>query len=118
MDIHFTIIIMSGVEDGTQLPFSTEADGDKYDDQWKLSIGRREDNHLRLRNDTFVSRQHAFLHWRNNQWWLEDNNSTNGTFLENEADFFNDIPVKGIVPIADGRMFRIGRTWLRLQTDQ
>ena len=117
MGMNFTIVIMSGVEDGTQLPFDTEMDGEGSIDQWKLSIGRREDNALRLRNDTFVSRQHAFLHWRNDQWWLEDNASTNGTFVENENDFFNDIPVKGIVPLQTGRMFRIGRTWLRLQTD-
>ncbi|MAU11060.1 MAG: hypothetical protein CL607_14660 [Anaerolineaceae bacterium] len=117
MDLTMTIIIMSGVEDGTQLPFDANADGAINEGHWKISIGRREDNVLRLRNDTFVSRQHAYLHWRDSRWWLEDNSSTNGTFIENKSDFFNDIPVKGIVPIEVGQLFRIGRTWLRIQSD-
>lgn len=109
------IIIMSGVEDGLVVSFFKERDGYVQGDGWTISIGRREDNDLSLRNDTFSSRQHAQLHWRDNHWWLEDCTSVNGTFLENEADFFADVRIKGIVSIEPNKPFRIGRTWLKIQ---
>lgn len=118
MDREIAIMVLSGVEDGALIPLNMADDGELLGIQWRLSIGRREDNHLRLRNDTFVSRYHAYLHWRDDQWWLEDRDSTNGTFLDNGADFFNDIQVKGIVPIQAGQPFRVGRTWLRIQADE
>src|SRR5690606_2913792 len=75
----------------------------------------KDDNDLCLRNDTFVSRNHANLIWRDAGWWLEDKDSTNGTFLENNNDFFIDERVRGSVPIELGQLFRVGRTWLRIQ---
>ncbi len=110
------IMIMSGVEDGTPLTFSQDRDGLPSKNVWMLTIGRREDNDLCLRNDTFISRQHANLVWREKYWWLEDLNSTNGTFVENERDIFVDEKVSDRVRIIQGQLFRIGRTWLRLQS--
>lgn len=110
-----TIMIMSGVEDGTLLTFDRwQSDGVYAEERWSLSIGRKEENDLILRNDTYISRYHARLHLAEDQWWLEDRDSTNGTFLENPEDFFDDMPVKGYVKIRPGQLFRVGRTWMRI----
>lgn len=116
MDGELHLVIMSGVEDGRPLDFTTgKGDGDAISDKWTLTIGRRDDNDICLRNDTYVSRRHARLHLKNHDWWLEDLESTNGTFIENANNFFDDQPVKGFVQIAIGQLFRVGRTWLRIQ---
>lgn len=115
VEIALDIMVMSGVDDGSLIHFQTDSDGRLGEDNWTLSIGRREENDLCLRNDTFVSRQHANLHWKDARWWLEDCNSTNGTFTESFDQFFEDTRVKGIVPLEVGQLFRVGRTWLRLQ---
>lgn len=115
MDHQVSIMIMSGVDDGTLLEFDADGSGQAGEDRWTLKIGRRDDNDICLRNDTFVSRYHGKLHWKSARWWLEDSDSTNGTFIENEADFFDDARVKGIIAIQTGQLFRIGRTWLRIQ---
>jgi predicted component of type VI protein secretion system len=112
------IMIISGVEDGTLLTFSEERDGQMQDGTWTLRIGRREDNDICLKNDTFVSRQHANLHYKNSQWALEDCESTNGTFIEDPIDFFTDERVHGTVYVDIGQPFRIGRTWIRVQPSE
>lgn len=117
MERSVSIMIMSGVEDGLLLRFNSDADGLFRGEQWTLSIGRREENEICLRYDTYVSRKHARLHWRDKGWWLEDCKSTNGTFLEDDDDFFEDISVVGMVSVQTGQLFRVGRTWLRIQVD-
>lgn len=111
------IMVMSGVEDGLTYPFQAQNDGTVRGDHWVLSIGRKDDNDLCLKKDTFVSRNHARLFWRNQQWWLEDRNSTNGTFIENSENIFEDSRVNGIIPLTEGQLFRVGRTWLRIQAE-
>lgn len=116
MDFKMGIMIMSGVDDGTLMEYKSDrGDGQSTGDKWTLSIGRRDENDICLRNDTYVSREHANLHWKNEAWWLEDCDSTNGTFLATDS-FFEDDPVKGIVPLQIGQLFRVGRTWLRLHS--
>lgn len=116
--MQLNIMIMSGVDDGSVLSFNSEnGDGKFFEGDWLLSIGRRDENDLCLRNDTFVSRQHAFLHWRDDRWWLEDCESTNGTFVENQGDFFNDYRIHGIIALEINVLFRVGRTWLRIQPE-
>ncbi|MEO1290215.1 MAG: FHA domain-containing protein [Chloroflexota bacterium] len=112
---HITIMLMSGVDDGSVVQLRAETDGRRTDTQWLITVGRKDSNDLCLRNDTFVSRNHANLIWRDGGWYLEDKDSTNGTFLEDASDFFMDERVRGIVPIEPGQLFRVGRTWLRLQ---
>lgn len=109
------LMIMSGVEDGLRLTYDVEnGDGKLSDnkDAWKISIGRREDSDICLRNDTFISRLHAYIMWENERWWLEDCDSTNGTFVE-LAD--SDARVKGTIPIEPGQIFRVGHTWMRIE---
>ncbi|QNI08098.1 FHA domain-containing protein [Mycobacterium kubicae] len=49
-------------------------------DQVVVMIGRAPDNHVVL-NDLLVSRRHAILRRRDNQWELVDNHSANGTYV-------------------------------------
>jgi pSer/pThr/pTyr-binding forkhead associated (FHA) protein len=106
-------MVMSGVDDGLVLRFSA-ADGDGLAEEaaWVVRMGRRDDNDVCLRHDTYSSRYHARLYWKDEQWWLEDCSSKNGTYVEDEED---DARVDGTIPIETGQLFRVGRTWLRIQ---
>jgi hypothetical protein len=42
-------------------------------------------------------------------FWLEDGSSRNGTFIEKDDD-----PLKGRASLRPGTLFRVGRTWMRL----
>lgn len=107
------VMMMSGVDDGLLLTFSVDnGEGSQDGDDWTLTIGRKEDNDVCLRNDTYSSRYHAKLHWRGERWWLEDCDSKNGTFIEDEMD---DARVSGMIPLDEGQLFRVGRTWMRIQ---
>ena len=110
------ITFMSGVEDGTELQLTaTGGDGILSDGKWTLTIGRRDENDIVLRNDTFVSRQHAKLHWQDVGWTLEDCQSTNGTFTENPDELIHDDRVTGFIDLDESQLFRVGRTWLRIE---
>lgn len=114
-DLQIDIMVMSGVEDGLVMTFSTtNGDGALEGDEWVLALGRRDDNDLCLRNDTFASRYHARLHRRGVGWMLEDLNSKNGTFIEEHDE---DARVSGALELASGQLFRVGRTWLRIQPE-
>jgi hypothetical protein len=111
------VTIMSGVEDGVSLTYEGQrGDGERSGDTWTLTIGRKDDNDIVLSHDTYVSRQHAKLHFVKAQCWLEDCNSTNGTFVEDAVDYFNDQQVTGMIKIEPNQLFRIGRTWMRIET--
>ena len=110
-------MIMSGVEDGTTIDLNPKTDGIMRDNDWILTIGRKDDNDVCLRNDTFVSRYHAKLILRDGNWWLEDIRSTNGSFIEDEVDKLNEVRFEGTISLKNGQLFRLGRTWLRIQTD-
>lgn len=109
------IMIMSGVDDGQRITLDSDArDGQLQANGWTITIGRNEDRDICLRRDSFISRDHALLHWRDNQWWLEDDGkSKNGTYIEQGDE---DVRVEGIVPLNPNQLFRIGRTWLRIES--
>jgi pSer/pThr/pTyr-binding forkhead associated (FHA) protein len=89
-----------------------------------LLIGRREGCDIHLHFDSQASRLHAKLGIVSVpvtatesvadpfmlSFWLEDGDSRNGTFVEREKN-----PVKGRVSLRPGTLFRVGRTWLRLE---
>lgn len=52
--------------------------------QMEIIIGRDPSCNLVI-NDTTVSSQHARLSYQRNQWWVEDLNSRNGTWLNEES---------------------------------
>ncbi|NUM45778.1 MAG: FHA domain-containing protein [Anaerolineales bacterium] len=48
-----------------------------------VNVGRGTTNDLTINNDT-VSSHHARLAYNLNQWWLQDLNSTNGTYINGQ----------------------------------
>jgi pSer/pThr/pTyr-binding forkhead associated (FHA) protein len=99
------VALMSGPKDGDVLTFESllGAKGPV-----ELTIGRREGCDICLNYDSQVSREHALLIFDGGKFWLEDSDSTNGTFVEEER-------VVGRVEIQPGQLFRVGRTWLRVE---
>lgn len=65
-------------------------------------IGRENVNDLVLK-DPEVSRRHARITYQAGRYYVEDLNSTNGTFL-------NDQPVKAQTPLSHGDVIRLGES--------
>jgi len=92
------VVVMSGPDEGKVHLI------DKDD----VRIGRNPENDIRIHpSDVYASRKHARLHLENDECFLEDVGSTNGTILSGR---FIDKHVK--VNLQDGDTFRIGKTWL------
>ncbi len=81
--------------------------GERYDLFGGLSIGRSGEADVRI-DDRFASSIHARLYSRGAQYYAEDLNSTNGTFL-------NEAPLEGEAAISDLDVVRIGDTELRFE---
>ena len=75
----------------------------------EVLIGRSSTCNFPIQNDT-VSSQHTHLYYNQNQWWVEDLNSTNGTFLNNER---LDVPTV----IMSGDEIRCGQATLVIHID-
>ena len=75
-----------------------------------IILGREADCDFSL-NDQTVSSQHARLSYRQQQWWLEDLASTNGTFLNGEA-------VTTPVVITHGDELRLGYKGVKIEIGQ
>ena len=75
-----------------------------------IIMGREQGCDFKL-DDQAVSSQHARLSFRQQQWWLEDLASTNGTFLNGEE-------VTAPVVITDGDEVRLGHKGVRIEIDQ
>lgn len=111
-----SITHMSGPLDGRTQVFEQPAPGK----QRIISIGRRDGCDIHLPFDNQVSRLHARLTCRAPRsdetilgdmltFWLEDAGSRNGTYVERESE-----PISKRIILHPGTLFRIGRTWLRL----
>lgn len=72
-----------------------------------VSLGRRADNDVVLATDPRVSRFHAQLTQRDQEWLLDDLGSANGTFIEQRK-------IHGPTVVRPGDRFRMGRTWFSL----
>ena len=115
MSPELNVMIMSGVDDGSMLRCSADqGDGQVENDSWVVSIGRHDNNDICLNNDTFVSRHHARLYLKDHRLWLEDQDSTNGTYIETSPH--EDTQVMTTTPLRPGQLFRVGRTWLRIES--
>lgn len=69
------------------------------------TIGRRDDNTIMI-DDGFVSGSHAEIVFEHGAWWVQDLDSTNGTFVNNQ-------PVRSRMRLADGDILQFGRVRLR-----
>ncbi len=74
------------------------------------AIGRSHTNILII-TDAFASNHHALILWRDELWWLEDLESHNGTFL-------NEQRITQPVPLTSGDRIRIGATVLRFEVEE
>lgn len=71
------------------------------------TIGRDEDVDLRL-HDRNASREHCTVEYDGQYYWLVDNGSVNGTFV-------NDVPAHRYM-LYDGDVIRVGQTVLVFQS--
>lgn len=108
-----TIMFMSGPDDG-RVVYLVRSKGHGIvhsDGSWALLFGRREDCDVIIPFDTQVSRRHATLRVaQDTRLWLHDIGSLNGTFVGKER-------ISEPVEIQRGQLFRLGRTWLRVQAE-
>ena len=114
-----SITYMSGALDGKKITFDQPAIGEER----VITIGRREGCDIHIPFDNQISRLHAKLGCVSVPtttsdavtnpyiltFWLEDGGSRNGTFIEKEDDSLD-----GRVSLRPGILFRVGRTWMRL----
>lgn len=119
MDTDVSITYMSGPLDGKTVHFEQPEPGEEL----VISIGRREGCDIQLPFDSQASRLHARLVISAQMvtssesvpepfvlsFWLDDMQSRNGTFLERDRE-----QIRGRVSVRPGMLFRIGRTWLRV----
>ncbi len=62
--------------------------------QPEIVIGRDQACELPVSNE-MVSARHARLSFHNNQWWVEDLQSTNGTYLNDERVYTATVLIEG-----------------------
>lgn len=67
----------------------------------------RDVNNAVVVDDQFVSAEHAILTFRGRTWYVEDLDSTNGTFV-------NGARVEGVAPLGYGDELQLGQVRLRL----
>ncbi len=91
------VVIVQGEGAGTSIALG----------QQPLTIGRGGHSGLVIADD-YASTHHARLYCRGAQWFAEDLNSTNGTFI-------GRMRVDGPTPVAAGTQLRIGNTVLELR---
>jgi hypothetical protein len=93
------IVVASEVDEpalGTSFPLDAVA-----------TLGRDVNNTIVV-DDTFASTEHAVLSFRGRAWYLQDLDSTNGTYL-------NGAPVDGLAAVAFGDEVQVGRVRFRLE---
>ena len=77
-------------------------------DSSAVTIGRAPENELALADDEFASVHHARIEPRRDGVWLEDLDSTNGTFV-------NGVKVTRPKKLTPGDVIRVGETDLRFE---
>ncbi len=91
------LVITSGPKEGMELPLTNEP----------LTIGRSSESGLVIRDD-YTSTHHARLMLWNDEWVVQDLDSTNGTFLDGSR-------VTLPTPVPLGTPVRIGTTTFELR---
>ncbi|MCL5036902.1 MAG: FHA domain-containing protein [Chloroflexi bacterium] len=78
-------------------------DGQIYTFNKSIDMGRDPTCGISITTDNYISRRHARLLVIEPEAFLEDLNSTNGTFIEGEQ-------LKGRIVLKNGQYFRVGKT--------
>jgi len=73
----------------------------------EIFVGRDEIAQIRFQHDEAVSNMHARLFYKENNWWVEDLQSTNGTFL-------NQNPINTPAIIISGDQITCGKTTIEI----
>ncbi len=98
---------------GRLLVLASDSEDIALDSEFPLlpltSLGRAPTNSVYLA-DSFASNEHALITYRGGSWWLEDRDSSNGTFL-------NGVRINEPVVMSSGDLIGIGRATLRLQLE-
>lgn len=68
-----------------------------------ILIGRNEEANIRIAYDEFCSRKHAVVSWENNICYIQDLNSTNGTYV-------NKARIEGKVKLNNQDIISFGST--------
>jgi hypothetical protein len=111
-DVYLELMIMSGPNDGLihRLSGALDYHHDLHVVCCRFTIGRQEACHVTIPFDVTASSVHATLHVSDDgQVWLFDENSLNGSYVGRER--LSDMAV----PLEDRQLFRIGKTWMRVQ---
>lgn len=88
--------ILSGPLDGEVFGFTSTVD-----------IGRENTCEVPIPVDKFISRHHARILVVEPECFLEDLDSTNGTFIENQR-------LRGRIVLNNKQTFRVGKTWMQI----
>ena len=91
----------------TESPTGEPASGTSFALDAITTMGRDVNNAIVI-DDQFASAQHAILTFRGRTWYVEDLDTTNGTFI-------NGSPVEGVAPLGYGDEIQVGRVKLRLE---
>lgn len=87
------------------------AEGDEFPlDSAPLTVGRGGQNDLVLDGDEFASARHARIESRGDGVWVQDLESTNGTYV-------NGSRVAGAERVSPGDIVRVGETDLRVEEE-
>jgi len=73
----------------------------------EIFVGRDKLAQIRFQHDEAVSNMHARLFYKENNWWVEDLQSTNGTFL-------NQDPINTPAIIISGDQITCGKTTIEI----
>jgi len=79
-------------------------------DKHKVIIGRDPDCDLTIADET-ISLRHCKLVFHHKQWWADDLNSTNGSFI-------NDSPIDSAVVLTEGDILRLGKVLISINFNQ
>jgi len=82
-------------------------DGEIFNFTKTIDIGRDNTCEVPIPVDKFISRRHARILVVEPECFLEDMESTNGTFI-------NDERLRGRIVLQNGQVFRVGKTWMQI----